>query len=44
MEYQFRKLFGGTHDQFMDTPLEEIEWLLRIHKAHVDAENARNKA
>jgi hypothetical protein len=26
----------------MDTPLEEIEWLLRIHKTHVDAENARN--
>lgn len=27
----------------MDTPLEQIEWLLRIHQEVVKAENEANK-
>ena len=42
-EYLYRKLFGGTHEQFMDTPVEEIEWLLRIHAVYQKAENKANQ-
>ncbi len=43
VEYAFRKLFHCSHDEFMDTPLEEIEWLMRIHNVHIKAENEANK-
>lgn len=43
-EYQFRSIFHCSHDEFMDTPLEQIEWMLRIHAEVVKAENKANKA
>lgn len=30
-EYQFRKLFGTTHEQYLDEPMATVEWLLAIH-------------
>jgi len=38
-EYQFCSVFGRSHDEFMDTPLEVIEWMLRIHNEVTKAEN-----
>ena len=29
-EYSFRKLFGGTHEQYLDEPSELIDWLVSI--------------
>lgn len=31
-EYEYRRAFPGlTHDQYLDEPLEAIQWLTRIH-------------
>lgn len=35
-EYRYRKLFGLTHDQYLDEPIGAIDWLL-----HVDVEYRR---
>jgi len=29
-EYQFRKLFGGSHKDFLEQPVANTEWLLAI--------------
>jgi len=29
-EYQFRKTFGGSHEDFMNQPRQVTEWLLAI--------------
>ena len=29
-EYQFRKTFGGSHDDFLNQPITNTEWLLAI--------------
>lgn len=36
-EYRYRSMFGLTHEQYLDEPVEAIEWLLRVdlvRKAH----------
>lgn len=37
VEYQFRTIFHVSHDEFMDTPLDEVKWLMNIHKVHMEA-------
>jgi hypothetical protein len=29
-EYQFRKAFGGSHEDFMNQPMQITEWLIAI--------------
>ena len=29
-EYQFRKTFGGSHEDFMNQPIQITEWLIAI--------------
>ena len=36
------KTFGWTVDQYLDTPVEEIEWLLRVHDVYQRAEAKAN--
>ena len=29
-EYRFRKLFGLTHEQYLDEPVDIVDWLIAI--------------
>jgi len=29
-EYNFRKVFGGTHEEYLDEPSELVDWLISI--------------
>lgn len=42
-EYLFRRVFHVTHEQYLDTPNDEIEWLLRIHQKYVEQEARDNQ-
>lgn len=39
----FRTVLHVSHEEFLDTPMEEIEWMLRIHNEVVKAENEAQK-
>lgn len=41
-EYRYRKLFHCTHDEYLDTPYEDIEWMLHIDKTVAGAHSARD--
>jgi hypothetical protein len=45
-EYRYRKVFGLTHDQYLDEPAETIDWLLKIDDAvrEAEAESRQTKA
>lgn len=40
-EYQACKVFGWTHEQYMDTPQEAINWLMHIHGKVVEFERSK---
>lgn len=42
-EYSYRKLFGLTHEQYLDEPAEVVGWLLAIDGAVRKAESERNR-
>jgi hypothetical protein len=42
-EYRYRRAMGGTHDDYMDTPEEIIEAMIRVHDAYQEAEARANK-
>lgn len=42
-EYQFRQAFPMTHEQFLDEPVESVEWMLRIHQARQQAQQERDR-
>lgn len=37
-EYQFRKAFSATHEEFLDNPVKNTQWLLAIEGAHTEVE------
>jgi nitroimidazol reductase NimA-like FMN-containing flavoprotein (pyridoxamine 5'-phosphate oxidase superfamily) len=43
-EYKYRKAMGGTHADYLDTPEETIEAMLRISDAYADGERRANEA
>jgi hypothetical protein len=43
-EYKYRRAMGGTHEDYLDTPEEIIEAMIRIHDAYNEAEARANKA
>jgi len=32
-EYQFRKILGGSHDDFLNQPKNVTDWMIAIHNA-----------
>lgn len=42
-QYTAIRTFGWTVGEYLDTPVEDIDWLLRIHDAHQRAENKRSQ-
>jgi hypothetical protein len=42
-EYRYRKLFNGTHQQYLDEPLEVITWMLRIEEIYNRIEAEKQK-
>jgi len=38
-EYQFRKTFGGSHEDYLSQPREITDWLLEIEKVMNEVRN-----
>ena len=38
-EYQYRKLFAISHEQYLDEPVSTVEWLLAINAVVSEVEH-----
>jgi len=38
-EHRFRKIYGGSHKDFLDQPVQVTDWLLAIANTEKKAEN-----
>ena len=38
-EHRFRKMYGGSHEDFLEQPRVVTEWLLAIAKVEQEVEN-----
>lgn len=42
-EYQYRRMFPMTHEQFENEPVEVVRWMLEIDKIHGEARQKRRE-
>lgn len=38
-EYRYRTLFRLTHEQYLDSPAHDVDWMLAIDNTYTDAQN-----
>lgn len=38
-EYRYRRLFQCSHEEYLDTPYEDIEWMLHLDRTVESAKN-----
>jgi hypothetical protein len=43
-EYRYRRLFNCSKDEYLDTPIHDVEWALRIDDAYTEQKNKQEQS